>query len=389
MRSFVVITAIGLGLWAGVFASAFVEGMMKSKVNSIIELELSHFQFHVEGFRDDMKAEQIIHKTPRIQNDLEQDESVLHSSARVVTMAMLGTASKNGSVKVSGVNPKDEASVSKLNQKIQKGKFFEGIKRNPIIISEEIANTFKVDLRSKMVLTFQDVNGEIVAGAFRVAGIYNSNNGQYDKLNVFVKIDDIRKLMGLNTSESHEIAVMVNDHEKAEMLASKYQEKYSSLEVLPWLDIASGMRYMVEAMDVYLYILVGIILLALLFSIVNTMYMAVLERTREIGMLMAIGMTKGRIFSMIMIETVIMSMIGCPLGLALSWLSISFFGNTGINVNAAVYEDFGFGNTIYPALEISRYFDVALMVFVMALIAALFPSRKALKLKPVEAIRKI
>ena len=82
-------------------------------------------------------------------------------------------------------------------------------------------------------------------------------------------------------------------------------------------------------------------------------------------------------------------MIGCPLGLALSWLSISYFGNVGINVNAAVYDDFGFGSTIYPALGASRYVDVAIMVLIMALIAAVFPARKALKLKPVEAIRKI
>ena len=117
--------------------------------------------------------------------------------------------------------------------------------------------------------------------------------------------------------------------------------------------------------------------------------MAVLERVREIGMLMAIGMTKGRVFSMIMIETVIMSMIGCPVGLLLSWLSISFFGNTGINLTGAMYEDFGFGSIIYPTLDPSRYIDVAIMVFIMALIAAVFPARKALKLKPVEAIRKI
>ncbi|QNL21252.1 ABC transporter permease [Hyphobacterium sp. CCMP332] len=389
VRSFVVITAIGLGLWAGIFASAFVEGMMISKVNSVIEMEMSHFQFHVEGFRDDMKAEQIIHNTVEIQNDLSEDANVIQSSARVIALAMLGTANKNGSVKVSGVDPEKEAIVTKLDQKIKEGAYFEGIKRNPIIISREIAETFKVNLRSKMVLTFQDINGEIVAGAFRVAGIYKSNNGQYDKLNVFVKINDMRRLMNMTEEECHEIAVKVNDHDLAETLASKYQKKYFNLEVLPWLDIASGMRYMVEAMDVYLFVLVGIILLALLFSIINTMYMAVLERTREIGMLMSIGMTKGRIFSMIMIETVIMTMIGCPLGLALSWLSISYFGNVGINVNAAVYDDFGFGSTIYPALDASRYVDVAFMVLIMALIAAVFPARKALKLKPVEAIRKI
>ncbi len=146
---------------------------------------------------------------------------------------------------------------------------------------------------------------------------------------------------------------------------------------------------MVEALDVYLYYIVGIILLALLFSILNTMLMAVLERMREIGVLMAVGMSKARIFLMIMLETVMLTMIGGPFGLLLSYGFVTYFGEVGINLGGAAYSDLGFAAIVYPYLDARSYLEVTLMVAVMAVIAAVYPARKALKLIPVEAIRTI
>jgi putative ABC transport system permease protein len=126
-----------------------------------------------------------------------------------------------------------------------------------------------------------------------------------------------------------------------------------------------------------------------MFSIINTMLMAVLERVREIGMLMAIGMVKQKVFGMIMLETVFLSMIGGPLGLFISWLLISYFGEVGIDLSAANYEDFGFSTMIYPELPISSYVNVTILVVIMSVLSAIYPAIKALKLNPVEAIRKI
>jgi ABC-type lipoprotein release transport system permease subunit len=209
-------------------------------------------------------------------------------------------------------------------------------------------------------------------------------------MNVFVKQADLKKLLQLK-SGYHELAVLLNAHDRAEPKALALQEKYPDLEVLSWMDLSLGMRMMVEMMDVYTLVLVGIILLALMFSIVNTMLMAVLERGKELGMLMAVGMTKQKVFSMIMLETICLTMLGGPLGLLLSWGSITYFGNHGIDLGASgdMYSDLGFASIIYPALEMKSYIQITIMVMVMAVLAAIYPARKALKLNPVEAIRKI
>lgn len=388
VRSFVVIAAIGLGLWAGVFGSAFISGMMKSKVETSVRNEISHFQIHLPHFRDEYNGRLVINDSESIYDDLVADPDVAAVSERVISMAMMASSRKTTALKVVGVLPENESVVTQLNENIIEGSYFETKKKNPIVISQETAEDYSIKVNSKVVVTIQDVHGEITSGAFKVVGIFKTSNNLFDKMNAFVDIKDMRRLYNMNQG-AHEIAVWLKDHELAEQKATTYQEKYSMLEILPWLDLQPGMRMMIDMFDTYLYIIVGIILFALLFSIVNTMLMAVLERVREIGMLMAIGMTKGRVFQMIMLETVIMSMVGSPIGLFLSWLFISYFGQAGISLSGASYEDLGFSSTIYPFLDASRYFEVALMVFAMALIASIYPAIKALRLKPVNAIRKV
>jgi putative ABC transport system permease protein len=391
IRSLVVIIAIALGLWAGTFASGFYEGMIGQKINDVIENEYSHFQFHHKKFRDELAIKEVIENGEEIREKLNSEEKVVGSSGRVIATAMIASANKSGGIKAVGVLPSDEAVVTHLNDKIVEGEYFEGIKRNPILISKKIADDYHLDVKNKLVLTLQDVDGEIISASFRVAGIYKSNNGMFDEMNVFVQRSDLQNIVNLQPSEFHEIAVLLTEHSLAEQYAKKYADLYPNLEVLPWLDLAVGMRYMVEASGTFAYIFVGIILVALLFSIVNTMLMAVMERTREIGMLKAVGLNRRKIFSMIMLETVFLSMIGAPLGLLIAYGFIERLGKVGFDLGSVgeVYSEMGFAAVIYPELGFETYLSITIMVFCMAFIAAIYPARKALKLNASEAIRKI
>ncbi len=387
LRSGVVILSIGLGLWLGIFASAFVQGMMKSKVDTMIASEVSHVQFHQKGFRDEFKGK--LHFNGKdVVSQVRADDRVEAVTERVISMGMLASSHKNSALKLVGVNPETEMNVSNLHEHIVEGDYFVTKKKRPIVISQKTAEEYDIKLNSKVVFTCQDIHGEITRAAFRVVGIYKTSNVMYDKLTAFVPIDQLRKLYDMS-DQTHEVAVWLKDYENAEVFASEYQMKEPNLEVLPWMDLATGMRMMLEAFDTYLYIIVGIILVMLMFSIVNTMLMAVLERVREIGMLMAIGMNQNKVFRMIMYETVFMTMIGVPIGLLLSWVSVSYFGANGINLSGASYEEMGFASILYPYLDQSSYISVTIMVLIMAIIAAIYPAIKALRLNPVEAIRKV
>mgnify|MGYP000554312362 CR=1 FL=1 len=388
VRSLVVISAICLGLWAGVFGSAFVQGMMKSKIEAVIHTEISHIQFHAPGFRDEFNGKLFIPNSTNIAEKLANDNEIEAVSERVISMGMLASANKNSALRLVGINPSDEKKVTNIHTKLVEGSYFETNKKRPIVISKKTADDFKIKLNSKVVFTMQDVHGVIKHASFRVVGIYQTSNNMYDKMTAFVDISQLKKLYELENG-SHEIAVWLKDHDQAEIKAKGFQENYQTLEVKPWMDLSSGMRMMIEAFDVYLYFIVGIILFALLFSILNTMLMAVLERVREIGMLMAIGMAKKKVFIMIMYETVFMTMIGVPIGFLLSWISIQYTGSHGIDLSGAAYENQGFESIIYPYLEAQSYVEVTIMVLIMSIAAAIYPALKALKLRPVEAIRKV
>ncbi|MGK7370099.1 MAG: ABC transporter permease, partial [Candidatus Halalkalibacterium sp. M3_1C_030] len=277
-----------------------------------------------------------------------------------------------------------------ISQHIKQGDLLQEIKRNPVVIGKALAERLELDLRSKMVVSFQDLDGNITAGAFRIAGIFDSFNDNYDKGNIFVLQNDLNRLLGQDNLV-HKITLKIDDFSKAGLRAESLGENYPGLKVSSWGEVAPELEYVFNSMDVSLYIVMIIIILALVFSIINTMLMAVLERTKELGMLMAIGMNKGKLFLMILCETFFLTMVGTPIGLFLSWLTVRIFGNVGIDLSAFSQglNAYGLDTMIYPELSGAYYLNITLLISIAAILSALYPAWKTLKLKPVEAIRKI
>lgn len=389
-RSLVVIIAVVVGLWAGIFINAFYNGVINDRVNTVIGSEVSHIQIHDSIFKEEQIAKYDIPRGKVITDSLKHLASVKSVSARMVTQSMIASAKSSTGVVILGVSPKDEIATTGLDKKIIEGNLFEEGQKNQIIISSRLAEKLEVKLKSKIVLTFQDAKDDITAAAFRVCGLYKTVNSGYDELYVFVKQSDIKPLLGGEVNY-HEIALLLNDQEEVMPLLHRLKKSYPHLLVESWMELSSGMGYVMEFMNTYLMIVMGIILMALMFGIVNVMLMAILERVHEIGMLMAVGMSKPKIFMMIMMETIFLTVAGTPIGLLISFVSITWVGNKGINLSIAseVYSQLGFSAIIYPELDFNSYLTVSLMVVCMAILAAIYPAFKALSLKPVVAIRNI
>lgn len=162
------------------------------------------------------------------------------------------------------------------------------------------------------------------------------------------------------------------------------------MSVKSWGDISPALRYTDSVTGITLYIFMVIIVIALMFGIVNTMLMAVLERTPELGMLMAVGLSRGKAFQMIMYETILLTLVGAPFGILLSALTVHYTATSGIDLSAFAqgFELYGMSYMIYPVLGVEQYISNALIIAFAAVVAAILPSWKALRLNPVEAIRK-
>jgi len=244
-------------------------------------------------------------------------------------------------------------------------------------------------LRSKVQITMSDLNGDPVQGIFRVCGIYKTTNTSFDQVSVFVNAGALAELYGSDKILTHEIAVLLNNIDECEIVKEKLSGISPGNSVMTWKELAPDAALMNDFMIIYYLVFVGIIMLALAFGIINTMLMAILERTKELGMLMAIGMNRKRIFSMIMLETIFLTIVGAIVGMLSGWVIIRILGRTGIQFTGwgEGFEAIGFAAKVFPIITLDFFMYTTIMVILTAIISSIGPARKALKLNPVETLR--
>lgn len=244
-------------------------------------------------------------------------------------------------------------------------------------------------IRNKIQITVTDEAGDPVQGTFRVCGIYKTTNTSFDQAAVFVDSKELAKLYGGKGVLLHEVAILLNDIEKTDLVKEKLTGISPDNEVSTWKELAPDAALMNDYMVFYYILFIGIIMLALAFGIINTMMMTILERTKELGMLMAIGMNRKKIFSMIMLETVFLTMVGAVAGMLSGWGLIHLLGKTGIHFSSwgEGFEEWGFAATVYPVITGNHFILITIMVIVTAIISSIWPARKALKLNPIETLR--
>ena len=388
-RSLIIMSAITLGIFAGLLLVAFSKGMGIQRISAALNTEISHIQIHQPDFiiRDDIKM--IISPIDPIEKMLKSNGLVAGYSSRILLNSIASSAETGANVKVNGIDPIEEKTVTDLYSKIIEGSYFGKEGRNPVVVSQRLVEKLKLRLNSKIVLQIQDLHGNVAPAAFRIAGIFRTNNSVYDEFNVFVKKPDLYNLTGLDSTSAHEVAILLKDYLLSKKAATELQKEFPTLEVKTWKERSVMLSYLNDAMDQYLYVIMIIILIALLFGIVNTMMMAVLERIKELGMLMAIGMSRMRVFWMIVFETVMLSLTGALMGIVLGMLTIRYFGRVGIDLSlwGKGLEMLGYDPVVYTSIDNFFISIVVILVVATGILSSIFPALKALRIKPVEALR--
>ncbi len=387
-RSLIILIAIALGLGCGLFASAVMYGMWDSTVNAAIDRDLSHIQIHTEKFKKENLIENYIPDGKEIEEQVAKINGVKAVSGRTVIDGMAASASSSSGVEIKGIIPDQEKKVTSVAESITEGKYFEGVSRNPVVIGKELAKKLDLRLRSKIVLSFQGPKGDIIYAAFRIAGIFETESSMFDKSNVFVKQSDLASLMN-SRPLIHEIAVRLNTVQDMEPVVSKLRNKYSNLAVETWQQLAPELSLTYETLILELNIFLGIILFALLFGITNTMLMSVMERIRELGVLMAVGMKRLRVFILIIFETILLSITGGIIGMILGAASIAITAQNGINLSlfSQGLSSYGISSHLFPGLPGEFYPILFVMIIITAILSAIYPAIKAVRLNPASAIR--
>mgnify|MGYP002152223933 CR=1 FL=1 len=389
-RSLIIIFAIILGLMGGVFSAAVRLGTEQQQYTEAVENQVSHIQIHHPEFVANPEPGYLIPGGREMADELSRHPKIRVAAPRTVVDGMAASANLTAGVRIKGVYPDIEAETSSLDQLITEGTYFEDNGRLPsAVIGERLAENLNVGVGSRIVLTFQDVLGEIVSASFRIEGLYAVSSTRFMERHVFVRADALSQFAGKEELIT-EIGVLLHVSDDYRSMKDELQATYTDVEVRHWADLMPSLYFSLEFLDQSLIWLVGIIVLGVSFGLLNTILMSVLERVREFGVLMAIGMKKARVFAMVVMETTMVSLIGGIIGVTCSWIMVNRLNKTGLDLSGVGGDgmgEFGYASVIYPDIHTGFYLEIVVVVFVFALLAAVYPAWKAIRLVPAEAVR--
>ena len=396
LRSLIIIAAVMVGILGGFGSDGFMEGMVDQRVNTAIANELSNIQLHQPDFLLNNEINYTIPNPDQYIEVANQMPEVKGASKRIICGAMASTATAATSVLICGVIPEQEKKVTGIYKKVISGNYLNDEQRIPVVVGKKLADKLELNLNSKLIVTLADSSGTITYGAFIVVGMYQTSNNLYDESHIFVRINDLGKLAGI-TGQVHEIAISLFDNKQTSLvfdkLSSSFKQQINNklIDMRTWEQLEPLLKSMIEMTAFFSYLFLIIILIALAFAIINTMTMAILERKREIGMLMAIGMTRGKIFTMIMLETLFLAIVGGLVGLLMSYGLVEYYAHYGLDFGSmgSGMSYIGYDSIVYFKVTDGFYLASFILVAITAVLSSISPSIKALKLNPVDAIREL
>ncbi len=387
-RSGVLLAAIMVGLCAGVVTVGTMNGLMRQRVDYLIESELTHAQIHHPEFLAEGHSWHSIPEHDRIISWLDGDPRVESHTSRTLSDGVLQSPVRASGVRIRGIDVESEVRTTTFHENLVEGEYLDTDVRNAVLMGTRLAEEHNLDLGNRIVLTFEDTDGRLASASFNIAGLFKSASADYDELNVLVRSDDFIRLLA-DRPVYHEIGVMLESEEVAESFVADFNSEFTGAEAQTWRELSPELSMLVELGGVMVFLITMIIMAALAFGILNTMLMALFERMREIGMLLSVGMSRPRVFSMIMLESVILTFTGAAVGIGLAWMSMTYLSRAGVNLEmfAEGMAEIGWDYMVYPLMSAREYVAVVTVVIVITLLASVYPALKAIRINPLEAAR--
>lgn len=388
-RSSVLMGAIVVGMWAGIMISSLTNGMMHQRFNNLIEESVTHAQVHHPEYLIERDPSMMISAPEELFDAISADNRVDTFTARTLSSGMIQSPLTTSGVQIHGVRVDMEPATTTFHENVIDGEYLTADIRNPILLGESLSEKLDIGIGNRVVLTFQSVDDELTSASFNVVGIFKTASDAFDERNVRVRSEDLSELLA-GKPVYHEIAVMLQDADSSKAFTDDLGAAFPDLAAETWYELSPELRYISDFGNSMTFYIMLVILLALAFGILNTMLMAIFERTRELGMLMAVGMSRLRIFVMIMLESVALTLSGAVIGILIAVGFVSRLDDTGIDMAAVGGEslsEFGYDTVIYPIMTGGDYTNIIILVICTAILSAIYPAIKALRIKPAEVVR--
>jgi len=388
-RTLIMLLAIAVGVWAMIFMTALMRGMVDQMIEDGIDMLPGMVQVHHPDYLDDPSIENSMPEpAPKLLQALASPE-VKGWTSRVRVPAMISSERDSRGVTLLGVNPQGEYALGFNPDSLVEGRFLESPDDTGLVIGRKLLERLETDLGKRVVVMSQDPENNVADRGFRIVGVYEAKLASLEEVYIYTGLKTVQGLLGLEGMIS-EVSVTGEDYRDVDALLARIGgANDGTLEVLPWMEIDSYLGIMMGVMDGFVLVWIIVIFLALSFGLVNTLMMAVFERIREIGLMQALGMKPSAIMYLFLLESLMLLALGLLLGNLLAIASIRpLEGGLDISAVAEGMEMMGVSSVLYPALKLRDLLLANVVVIVLGVLTSLLPAWRASQYRPVEAIAK-
>ncbi|HVB80884.1 MAG TPA: FtsX-like permease family protein [Candidatus Binataceae bacterium] len=402
-RTFIAMAAIALGYAMLLFVACLMAGLRWQMIENGTRLVLSEIQVHASGYYPSRSIQKTI--GGRKGTDVSALLAAITADPRVYAAAPrvygygLASASHGSSAGVAlmGVVPDQEPKVTVLNTQIVKGDYLTKLRPHGVVVGDKLAGVIGVEVGSEMVLLAQAADGSMGNDLYTVGGIFHTGLDVLDRNLVLMPLSSLQELLQLTPDRIHEVGIKLHNITEATTVATALQARLSKtlpVEVSAWPTLAPDLADYVQFNHGVTLVLFLIFFLLAVIGIMNTMLMAVFERTRELGMLMALGMRPVQVIGLIMAEAAGLAVASLVLGAAIGAPLLWYLQEHGLDLGGATGEVVSVAGVVvghlwYGRQDFSAYAQAAVGLAVTALVSALYPAWRAAHFRPTEAIRKV
>ena len=367
------------------FIAAFFQGEMRSSMETTLHLVSGHLQVRDADYDPDKLSvawEYLIEDPGQVAAQIEALEQVDAATPRLFASGIISVGDDSIGVEIQGIDPASQANDPYRN--VVSGEFITADDREGILIGYPLAQNLGLEVGDQLNLLVNTADGTVDEQLFTVRGIYSTGTTAYDKGIVFLPLAKAQAFSGAGNHSSI-IFVLLKDREQAEYVAGAITGP--GYQVKTWRELNSLLVLVNDFSNAYLTIINLIILGVTVTVIINTLLMSVFERTREIGILSAIGMKGRQIVALFLAEASLLALGGVSVGSLIGWALSAYFGKVGIYFgDLGMSTDFLFEDRIYTYLTLESAINLIITAFVFTLLASLYPARMASRMEPVEAL---
>ena len=374
-----------------IFMMSLQFGTYELMIDNSLASFSGHLQVQADGYKDDSKMRQSVPDVQALAAIYRGDASFENVAARGAAFALASSDERSYGIRVFGVEPTFEPGVSNIPGLVKQGRFLGDINATEIVVGSVLARNLRVGIGDELTLLGTGRDGSFAAAIVSVEGIFDSGVSDLDRSIAEIPLGLFQDTFAMDGA-GHQVVITTPDLSfvpAAKLEAENLLPSDSGLVVHDWDALQPGLKQAIQAdltSAAFMYILL-VILVA--FSVMNTQLMSVLERTKEFGIVMSLGLTPGRLGRLVMLETALMGIMGLALGallgaLVTSWLTVQGFAYPGMGEMAA---NFNLPARMYPKVSLLTLFAGPVIIFAGTLASALYPALRLHSLQPVEAMR--